>query len=236
MPKELVIDFLGANSWTCLQSADYQNHRSDNQIPSQANDSTHYLPVWANAEDYLESTKTKWDYVFSIAAFEHLLKFPKIARLLPTVVKSGGTLFSIFAPIWSGPWGQHYTDGVPSRFGQSPNGEWTTQLIFNSPWDHLIYGAKDYLQIYTAKFDRDFAEELTYQTFHSPQINRLHFEDYLAIVSNTHFKPRRLHGIFNLNPSQNDVWNSVHQGCIKKFEQQNYSNFTSSGIVMLLDR
>ena len=233
MPSDLVIEYLGANSWTCVQSADYEAHRSDNQKPSPEKNDGRYRPVWANAEDFLESTKEQWDIVFSIAAFEHVLKLPTVARLLPKVLKVGGSLFSIFAPIWSGPWGQHFTDSVPERFGR-PHGEWTTQLIFNSPWDHLIYGTTEYLEIYTAKFDREFAEELTYQTYQSPQINRLHFEDYSYLFKKINLFPKINQGIFDIDIQHNTDLMIMHNKCKNKYQGQIYRNFTSSGIALLL--
>jgi|GEM_PF-7124674 len=229
MPSDLVIEYLGANSWTCVQSADYEAHRSDNQKPSPDKNDGRYRPVWANAEDFLESTKEQWDIVFSIAAFEHVLKLPTVARLLPKVLKVGGSLFSIFAPIWSGPWGQHFTGSVPERFGR-PSGEWTTQLIFNSPWDHLIYGTTEYLEMYTAKFDREFAEELTYQTYQSPQINRLHFEDYRDLFLSTRNVTTLFQGIFNLQTDSNEMLSIDLQKCSTKFSLTKYKNFRSSGI------
>jgi hypothetical protein len=229
MPRSLVIDHLGANSWTCIQSIDYSLHRNDNQVPSNCTGDSSYNVIWANAEDFLTTSKSKWDALFSIAAFEHFLRLPEVIRKISKILSPFGTLFSIFAPIWSGPWGQHFTDRIPERFGQ-PNGEWTTQLIFNGPWDHLIYGATEYLEIYTSKFDREFAEELTYQTFQSPQINRLHFEDYRDLFVSASRTSTRIEALFDLPTGSNAQLQVELNRCISKFANTKYKNFQSSGI------
>lgn len=238
MPKALVIDHLKASTWTCLQSPDYAAYRTDNQIPSNDADSTTYAPVWANAEDFLANQTKQWDYVFSIAAFEHFLKLPTVTRLIPKVLKPGGRLFSIFAPIWSGPWGHHFTLEVPTRFrnGQTKS-NLSTQDIFNLPWDHLALGPTAFLDKYTVKFDRQFAEEMVYEVYHSPQINRLMFEDYHELFSKTDLKTIILSGIFNAEQSQLPQ-NYLNQLAIikKRFEGTKYSNFHSAGVYVLQER
>jgi hypothetical protein len=51
MPSGLVLDYLGVNSWTCVQSQEYAAHRSDNQTPSANLGNGRYSAIYANIED-----------------------------------------------------------------------------------------------------------------------------------------------------------------------------------------
>lgn len=237
MPATLVLEKHQAKSWTCLQSTSYAMHRDDNQQPSQAVDHANYQIVWRNAEDFLESTHDTWDYIFSIAAFEHFLCLPKVARVLPKVLRPGGYLFTIFAPIWSGPWGNHFSHAVPTRFGWpagSNSKTWTTQDIFESPWDHLLLGPTEFLDRYSRKFDVEFAELLTYETFQSPQINRLFFEDYEYIFRANQLSTLAIRGLFKMNveDTASTAIGRSYTYIKKRFSLSKYSDFLSAGVLI----
>lgn len=234
MPRKLVLDFCQANSWTCVQSEEYGKHRSDNQQPSQSDPSAGYRFYFTQAEEFCEEHNQKYDAVFSIAAFEHFLHLPKVLRLLPNLLKPEGVLFSIFAPIWSGPYGQHFTHILPERFKAS-NSEFTgTQPLFDTPWDHLLLSASQYLHRYTEKFDREFAELLTYETFHSPQINRLFLDDYRLITQVANFKSRNIAPQFKLSTNHQAFYREELEALKKKFQTSGYEDFISAGVYMLL--
>ena len=236
MPKALVIDHLGANSWTCLQSLEYAKFRDDNQTPSTATDSATYQSIYAEAESYLTEKRYKYDAVFSIAAFEHFLKLPTVIRLLPDNLVAEGVLFSIFAPIWSGPYGQHFTHDVPNRFALDERGTpWSTQTILDGPWDHLVLTPSQYLQRYTKKFDREFAELLTYETYHSPQINRLFFEDYSALFSG-HLKQLVIKPIFPITLNSESTFASQFKLVQVLHKEKGYVEFLHAGIFLVMQK
>jgi len=235
MPASLVLDECHVNSWTCLQSVDYAHHRDDNQEPSEVAEHQNYRTVWANAEEFLAQTDETWDFVFSIAAFEHFLYLPHVARLLPRVLRPGGHLFSIFAPIWSGPWGNHFSHPVPERFGSPRNQDnktWNTQDIFEAPWEHLTLGPTEFLDKYSRKFDSEFAELLTYETYQSPQINRLFFEDYEYLFGRNGMETLIFRGLFKIElvPNYSKDIHESYTKVVRKFHGTKYENFLFSGI------
>lgn len=234
MPSALVLEHLGARSWTCVQSGEYAQHRSDNQKPSST--SSRYTHIYANIEDLHTDSimASRFDAVFSIACFEHIHKFPQALRVMRRALKQGGVLFSLFAPIWSGPWGQHYTDAVPERFDCiKPLGGWTTSEIFG-PWDHLLMSRHQFIEHYSKKFDRLFAEELMYITYNSPQINRYFFEDYLEFIKQENFNIKIFKGEFSL-PSTEETRETLKL-LAKKFDGSGYKNFTNAGIIAFLQK
>jgi SAM-dependent methyltransferase len=234
MPSTLVLDQLGAKSWTCIQSSEYAQHRSDNQEPSSNKDG--YTSIFANIEDLSESAQigNKYDAVFSIACFEHIHKFPQALHVMHKALKPEGVLFSLFAPIWSGPWGQHYTDSVPDRFESiKPPGGWTTNAIFG-PWDHLLMSRYQFFEHYRHKFDKKFAEELTYLTYNSPQINRYFFEDYVEFIKQEKFNIKILKGMFEF-PNNTEIERSLEE-LARKYAVSGYQNFSDAGIVAFLEK
>ena len=236
MPRKLVLDFCQANSWTCVQSEEYSKHRSDNQQPSQSDSSAGYRFYFTQAEEFCEEHKQKYDAVFSIAAFEHFLHLPKVLRLLPNLLKPEGVLFSIFAPIWSGPYGQHFTHILPERFKAS-NSEFTgTQQLFDTPWDHLLLSSSQYLHRYSEKFDREFAELLTYETFHSPQINRLFLDDYRLIARDANFKSKILVPQFILPIELQEFYRKQLETLQVKFKTASYDDFISAGVYLFFTK
>jgi len=232
MPRKLVLDFCQANSWTCVQSEEYGKYRSDNQQPSQSDSSAGYRFYFTQAEEFCEEHKQKYDAVFSIAAFEHFLHLPKVFRLLPNLLKPEGVLFSIFAPIWSGPYGQHFTHILPERFKAS-NSEFTgTQQLFDTPWDHLLLSPSQYLIRYTEKFDREFAELLTYETYQSPQINRFILNDYKQVALAANFKSKFLAPQFTMPTHSLEVFRKELKTLQAKYHSNDPMDFLNAGIYM----
>jgi hypothetical protein len=238
MPKRLVIDHLKANSWTSVQSSEYANYRDDNQISTEF-DTESYKTIYCQAENYLEELQPSFDAIFSIAAFEHFLKLPEVIRKIPTALNQNGILFSIFAPIWSGPFGHHPNCLLPfdKNLNRLPQRiKWPAQDIFNTPWDHLLLGPSNFLKRYADKFDRYIAEEITYETFHSPQINRLHLEDYWNYFQQSTLKVRTFEPLFSLNIEDNSHLSQLIKVLKDSYQSKGYSDFIHSGIRVRLEK
>lgn len=235
MPGGLVLDHLGANSWTAVQSAEYALHRDDNQVPTQSSFEGRYYPIFRNIEDLADDADFhhRYDVIFSIACFEHIHKLPQALKAMRRALKPGGRLFTMFAPIWSGPWGQHYTDKVPDRFKAiEPPGGWANQHIFG-PWDHLLLSRVQFYQHCAERFDPDYAEELTYITYNSPQINRFFFEDYEAVLSASGMRKLLLNGLFRF--PETDMSLKITAVLRQRYAYAGYNNFSDAGIVAFLE-
>lgn len=235
MPSSLVLAYLGVNSWTCVQSAEYAQHRSDNQVPS-TEEQGKYVSIYGNIEDLIGNVNFNacFDAVFSIACFEHIHKLPQALRVMHQALRPSGKLFSMFSPIWSGPWGQHFTNLIPDRFDAiKPADGWQIHHVF-SPWDHLLLSRYQFLDSISSKFDTAFAEELTYITFNSPQINRYFFEDYERAIDQAGFNKLIFRGLFAL-PSSEYVENAIKL-LQARFAYAGYRNFSDAGIVAFLEK
>ena len=84
MPGDLVIGHLGAESWTSVQSKDYELLRDDNQIPRPNGFDGQYKVIYRNIEELGSDAyfQDRFDFIFSIACFEHLHKLPEALLVL----------------------------------------------------------------------------------------------------------------------------------------------------------
>lgn len=226
MPKEIVIDFLGANSWTCTEDPMY-----DKLLPSPGNQQTiasskgsdSYTTILKNIEEFDTSFNEKFDCIFSIACFEHISKLPEALNKMWSVLKPGGKLFSMFSPIWSCHEGHHVMHlSIPEKFPTRGD-----QNIL-APWEHLVKTRRQLHRDLKLKFDADFADKVFYEVFNNPHINRYFAEDYEYIFHNSPFQLDKFIPSYSVpvpEPYQQRL-ESMYQG-YKKFSNQGFYVFIS---------
>lgn len=208
LPPDFVFDYLGVKSWTGIETPDYEksleetggithtgtiikdiknisNCKFNNQPEGKYN---FYLE---NIEDLPEEYYNQYDLIFSIATFEHIHKLPLALDKMFLALKPGGKLFSMFAPIWSAYDGHHLPNlvdkqGKKFHFGDSPI----------PPWGHLLMSPPE-MYSYLCQFtDKETANLMVYYIYHSPHINRLFTEDYLAYINQSSFITDKIDLIF----------------------------------------
>jgi hypothetical protein len=188
MPPQIVIDIIGVNSWTSTEAPSYAcepgitNQYTANQGLTEYQGQ--YNTILTNIEEFSSDQYGRYDAIFSIACFEHIAKLPAALSQMRRLLKPNGEgkIFSMFSPIWSCHDGHHlYHLEVPSRL----HGVQSQILL---PWEHLL---NDRVSLYKAllqRFDRDFAEEVIYNVYNSPHINRYFHEDFDYFIRNSGFK------------------------------------------------
>ena len=185
LPRELVIDCLNCNSWTCIESPDYDNELGEaNQqtILGPQKVDHRYSAVMSNIECFDDSHIGRYDCIFSIACFEHIARLPEALEAMYRFLKPGGLLFSAFAPVWSSYAGHHLIHcQAPEQYGLSSYKE------ILRPWEHLLKPRHRLHTDLIQRFDKVFADEIIYNTYNSPHINRYFTEDYLSVVYRTKF-------------------------------------------------
>lgn len=185
LPREIVIDCLGSNSWTCTESPAYDEElgtANQQTIAGFSSQEGAYRTLLRNIEDFDSGYDGKFDYIFSIACFEHIAKFPQALDAMYRCLRPGGILFSMFSPLWSSHSGHHlYHIQIPERFARDA----TTPILL--PWEHLLKNRRTLHQDLEQRFDRAFADELIYHTYNSPHINRYFTEDFVHIINLSKF-------------------------------------------------
>jgi SAM-dependent methyltransferase len=233
LPHDFVFDYLGVKSWTGIETPDYEKSLEEiggithtgTIIKDIKNTSDYkfkhkqqgtYNFYLENIEDLPEEYYNQYDLIFSIATFEHIHKLPLALDKMFLALKPGGKLFSMFSPIWSAYDGHHLPEMVDKQgkkfhFGESPI----------PPWGHLLMSPPEMYSHLCQFTDKETANLMVYYIYHSPHINRLFTEDYLAYINQSSFVNEKIDLIFT-NPIDLKIKSRLeqfHPG--KKYFQNN---------------
>jgi len=195
LPEKLVINELCAHQWIGNEELSYYDeagYAAPTNVFNEISNSTYrknikYSSVAGGIEDLNETYYGAFDVVFSMAAFEHINKFPEAIDKMYKALKPGGRLVSIFSPLWSSCFGHHLPniydqDGVAFNFENSPL----------PPWAHLYMPRHEMFEYLVEKFDQEFASKVIYYIFNSSHINRYFLDDFIKITDASRFKKKIL--------------------------------------------
>ncbi|MBS3821828.1 MAG: methyltransferase domain-containing protein [Planctomycetes bacterium] len=242
--KDFVMSELQPNSWTGMEAPDYAEEVGDanpdgtgvqGQTLAALSTSERgfaalqlepgsYSTFYANIEDLPDAHRGTYDLVFSIACFEHILRFPEALAAMHAALKPGGQLWTMFSPIWSAFDGHHLpavTDAEGRTFDKK-----------NSPippFGHLLMSPGqmyDYLMQHT---DRQAAAEMVYYIYNSPHLNRYFTEDYATFVQRSAFEVVRIEGTFPVQLAP-DGQRKLQTAC------RGHTQFANNGLLMLLSK
>ena len=241
LPKELVIDIFGAAQWVGIEEASYWQEKQAGETSDVAqNQAAADLPIrqatpdalgmhavlGGSVEDLPDAFAGHFDVVFSIAAFEHINRFPEALDRMYVALRQGGKLFSRFAPIWSSHHGHHIpviTDqsGTRFTFSESPI----------PPWGHILMREAQLHEHLLQHTDAKTASDIIYYVYHSPQINRLFTEDYFEYFNRSLFDIISLEAVYNVQDSP--LSRKLLGELSKAYPGRTFSNY---GISVLLQK
>ena len=232
LPKEFVLDYLKVKSWSAIESPDYEVSLKEVGSSSQGSNLynvddyallkfsnknlLNYNFFAANIEDLPTDYHQKYDLIFSIAAFEHIHKFPIALEKMFLALKPKGQLFAVFSPIWSAHDGHHLPPIIESQQGRT--------FDFHDspipPWGHLLMKPPElchYLYQFTNKKTADL---ITYYVYNSNHINRFFTEDYIEFINQSPFKIERIDliGLVNVQKETQKKLEKLYPGR-KQFSQ-----------------
>ncbi|MBW4496819.1 MAG: class I SAM-dependent methyltransferase [Oscillatoria princeps RMCB-10] len=241
LPEEFVFDYLQVNSWSAVETPDYEaalrevgglSHQGTilykindfSELGFKNRRSDKYNFFLGNIEDITDEYYEKYDLVFSIAAFEHIHKFPLALDKMFLCLKPSGKLFSLFAPIWSSRNGHHIPkitdrDGKIFEFSNSPI----------PPWGHLLMRPAELCDYLYSVTDKETADLITYYVYQSNHINRFFTEDYVAFINQSYFVVNRLEGMFEdaIDPETQETLEILYPG---------RAEFANQGILAILEK
>lgn len=232
MPREIVLDHLGCNSWTATESPQYDEELGPANQQTLLNSGApgaagrdRYRTLLKNVEDFDAAEHGRYDVIFSIACFEHIARFPQALDAMYRCLRPGGVLFSMYSPLWSSAQGHHlYHVRIPERFDPVRTGG---QILL--PWEHLLKNRATLYKDLEARFDRAFAAEVIYHVFNSPHINRYHTEDFARFVVDSPFTIRQMLATFRA-PLPDGYQAALEKAC------PGYFQFDNQGIYLLLEK
>jgi len=144
------------------------------------------IPHWYNAllMDATSMTfpNASFDIVYSTNCFEHILDIPSALRDIYRVLKPGGVLYSIFAPIWSAPDGHHtwvWDGDTPVTFSQD---------LFQD-WLHLVFSEEELRKHLNSKYKPQLVESIVNSVYRGTGINRVIDADYEQEIEKYGYTP-----------------------------------------------
>jgi SAM-dependent methyltransferase len=233
LPRGFVLDELGAKSWIGIEEFDYYTeiHKPSAIQPTcrlEEVTSVDALGDYAILSGRIEKLTpiffTRFDAIFSIAAFEHIDHMAAALDRMYDALRPGGMLFTMFSPIWSSHDGHHLHRVVDAKG--------TVFDYSNCPipaWGHLFLTPPQMFIYLLDHTDRDAAAEIVYQVYNSTGINRLFTEDYFAYFQESRFTIKTLEMIF---PTQ------ILEGLKPVLEAKNppYKHFENNGLLVVLEK
>ena len=206
LPKEFVLDYLNVKSWSALEAPDFEvyldrgasNHEGSKlgKVDYSAfgfteRELSNYNFFAGYIEELPPAYYQKYDLIFSIAAFEHIHKFPLALEKMFLALKPGGQLFSIFTPIWSAHDGHHLPPITEPNQGKTFN----FQNSPIPPWGHLLMRPPELCRYLYQHTDKETADAIAYYVYNAPHINRFFTEDYVEFINQSSFIVKRLEAI-----------------------------------------
>jgi len=240
LPKEFVLDYLNVKSWSALEAPDFEVYLD--KVASAAEGSklgkvdysafgfterelSNYNFFAGYIEELPPAYYQKYDLIFSIAAFEHIHKFPLALEKMFLALKPGGQLFSIFAPIWSAHDGHHLPPITEPNQGKTFN----FQNSPIPPWGHLLMRPPELCRYLYQHTDKETSDAITHYVYNSPHINRFFTEDYVEFINQSSFIVKRLEpiGLIKIEKTTQETLEKLYPG---------RTQFANNGILAILDK
>jgi SAM-dependent methyltransferase len=165
-----------------------------------------------------------FDAVFSVAAFEHIRDVPAALREIHRVLRPGGRCFSFFGPVWSSCRGHHVNakaNGAEIRHADP---------LKNAlpDFSHLLLSPEEMRAAVAARFTPAMGDAVVESVYRSPDINRLFFHEYEAMLR---AGPLRL---VNLWPIPDPVDEALER--LLRFKYPNESRFDVTNAEFVLEK
>jgi len=193
LPNEMIFDLFGVEQYINTESPDYIQAESGSSCSEKHGRHAKKQTIFMNAENIHEEIQdNSIDLIFSVACFEHINNLESALASCYKIQKDKGHLYSYFAPIYS-----YLVDGhhhvIPSHPALSK-----TPLGF-----HLLNhnDQRKYLEISGLNNPREIQEFLGAVNFDRIP-NRMYYEDYTRILTESQYWVIRLDDVSNHNLSK----------------------------------
>ncbi len=217
----LIFDTLGVNEYINIESPDYIDSQDKSTYSEQHSSHQKRKTIFTNAEE-IESfvQKESIDHIFSVACFEHIYDLETALNSCYNCLKEGGTLYSYFAPIYSYlTKGDH---GVIPKHKSLPNKPIGLHLLSSIDQRKALQEAG----INSPNEIQDILGRINFNRIP----NRLKYEEYERILTESPFSVIDLERLDSLNLSKNypKEFNQIRRS------NKNVSNLITCGFRVLM--
>jgi SAM-dependent methyltransferase len=174
VPAELT---RAARQWWSVDPRHENNVRQD-----------HVYRIRGHAEDLPASIRDV-DLVFACNSFQHVRRLGDCYAAVAGVLRSGGTLYARFGPVWSAPDGAHFEN---VRFPDRRYDFWRGALV--PSWSHLVLDASHFRAMAVELHGRSAGRALADYVERSTWINRLTLRDHVELPQRAGLAIRSLRG------------------------------------------
>ena len=124
-----------------------------------------------------------FDFIYSLAAFEHINNLSDVLEESYRILKNGGILYTVFGPIWSSAWGHHLWLTVDDKV-------YTYKNTFLPSFCHLLSNQDELIEYLVSNhtIPEKHCQKIAEFVFNSNDQNRLFYDDYMKIYSESKFK------------------------------------------------
>lgn len=139
----------------------------------------------------------RFDLVFSVACFEHVHKLDSALTVIHGALRENGALWSQYSPIWSCIDGHHcgwITEHRKAEFVGTAQG-----LI--PPFGHLLYREDEMRSHLGPFYEPEQLDMAIHAIYRTDYINRLFFDDYVRIATESPFEEVDLRGVWPASPT-----------------------------------
>lgn len=171
-----------------------------------------------------------FDYIYSLAAFEHIHNLGKALKEMYRILKPGGLLYSKFGPIWSSSIGHHL-------WIKHDNLYYTYKNVELHPYCHLLIEPKELENNLLKRYNQEITYKMIQFIYFSKDQNRLFYEDYEKLIKKSSFTNVFFYGTANFPNSENQLsenYIKILKNLQNKYKK--YKNFSYNVIWMLLEK
>lgn len=136
----------------------------------------------------LEFDDQSFDYIFSVATFEHIVGLPAALAEMFRVLKPGGLLYANFGPLWSGGKGHH----LRVTLGEEQYQHFLPERNPLPDFCHLLLTAEQLRASLTLRVPLEAVEPIVYWVYEDGDINRLFAHQYLSLFDQSPFQLRSM--------------------------------------------
>ena len=239
LPQDFVFNILKVNSWMAIEELEFwkatdekytnpilDSHKSVSSfLVFQNTQFDKYIVVTDGIENLPPSLYKQFDLVFSVATFQHIIRFGPALFSMYHALRPSGQLIAKVGPIWTAPNG-HLLTSVVDEIGREISS--TTELI--PPWSHLVWSRPEFYVEMCKRIDQRSAGEIVFRAFDSKRINRLWFDDYISYLRSSPFEGN--------GKIVKHITQSMPDGLQKHLARQfpRYSHFDVYGFTLFLQR
>lgn len=167
-----------------------------------------------------------FDYIFSVATFEHIADLALALSEMHRVLAPGGMLFANIGPIWSSGTGHHLDVTV--------DGE---RILFSQPkshplpdFCHLLMGREGLREALKDRVGPKWIEPMVSWVYDSPDINRLFYRDYVRAFDESAFR------LASLVPAKDPIDPQLERVLRFRYPGEDTFDVTNMTAVLMKDR